>query len=93
MQMYDRNDPTDNWKTAKRREIRYGKILVFGDEKENAKVDEKETVVIIVDKHGTTFDKLLRLILLTMIRWKNLRCWKYVMPRSIIFIITVIVNL
>jgi len=21
MQMYDRNDPTDNWKTAKRRQI------------------------------------------------------------------------
>ena len=68
MQMYDRNDPTDNWKTAKRKEIRYGKILVFGDKKKNAKVDEKETVVITVDKHGATFDKLLCLILLTMIR-------------------------
>lgn len=66
MQMYDWNDPTDNWKTAKRREIRYDKILVFGDEKENAKADGKETVVIIIDKHGTTFDKLLYLILLTM---------------------------
>lgn len=66
--MCDRNDPTDNWKTAKRREIRCGKILVFGEDKENMKADEKETIVIIVDKHGMTLDKLLYLILLTMIK-------------------------
>lgn len=36
MQMYDRNYPTDNWKIVQRRKIRYGKILVFGEEKENA---------------------------------------------------------
>lgn len=69
--MYDRNDPTDNWKTAKRREIRCGKILVFGEQKEeNARADGKETVVIvIVDKHDTTFDKLLCLILLKMVKY------------------------
>lgn len=67
--MYDRNDPTDNWKTAKRREIRCGKILVFGEQKENARADGKETVVIvIVDKRDTTFDKLLCLILLKMVK-------------------------
>lgn len=39
--MHDRDDLTDNWKIAKRREIR-GKILVFGEEKKKA--DEKKMV-------------------------------------------------
>lgn len=54
--MHDRDDPTDNWKIAKRKEIR-GKILVFGEEKKKA--DEKKNGrVVIVRKHGMTFDKL-----------------------------------
>lgn len=42
MQMYDRDDPTDNWKTAKCGDLRPSKILVFGGEKANAEADVRE---------------------------------------------------
>lgn len=56
--MYDRNDPTDNWKIAKRKEIRCGRILVFGEEKKNehTKTEKKNDKIIIVDKCDITFD-------------------------------------
>lgn len=55
MQMYDRDDPADNWKTAKRGDPTEQDISLQWREEGNAEDGEerrRESTVTIVDKHG-----------------------------------------
>lgn len=49
MQMYDQDDPTDNWKTAKRGDPTEQDISLRWWERENAGADEREEKA--VDSH------------------------------------------